>query len=114
MSSTNVHSEKQTKIENIYCAGAQIIPTENELEIPPKNAKEGPSVSGTKLEINQGGGMEIAAVDSELNRDGKLIAKDGTIVVTFDPKAFSVIEAAHKKQKRVTKSNSNKNEGKEI
>ena len=114
MSSTNVHSEKQTKIKNIYCAGAQIIPTEKELEIPPKNAKEGPSISGTKLEIEQGGGMEITAIYSELNRDGKLIAKDGTTVAMFDPKAFSIIEATHKKQKRVTKSNSHKSEGKEI
>ena len=37
MSSTNVHSE------NLTCAGAQIIPTEKSVEIPPKTAKMGPT-----------------------------------------------------------------------
>ena len=40
MDSTNVNSER----DNEVCAAAQIIPTQKEVEIPPKNAKTGPSI----------------------------------------------------------------------
>ena len=70
MSSTNVHSEKQS---NKYCAVAQIIPTtpEKGLDIPPKNAKPGPSrrdIMNDDLVLN------ISAVgDYEVENDGTVV-----------------------------------------
>ena len=70
MSSTNVHSEKQS---NKYCAAAQIIPTSPEkgLDIPPKNAKPGPS----RMDImNEDLVLNISAVgDYEVKKDGTVI-----------------------------------------
>ena len=84
MSSTNVHSEKKN---NMYCAGAQMIPTDREVEIPPQTAKVGP----TRYEVKLGDGIEIPAAESELHKNGQLIAKDGTEVAQFDKKAFDII-----------------------
>ena len=84
MSSTNVHSEKQN---NKYCAVAQIVPTDKEVEIPPKTAKKGPSV----LDVMLGEAMEIPVVSSELHKDGKLIDKDGAVVAKFSKDSFEVL-----------------------
>lgn len=70
MSSTNVHSEKQS---NKYCAAAQIIPTtpEKGLDIPPKNAKPGPS----RMDImNDDLVLNISAVgEYEIKKDGTVV-----------------------------------------
>lgn len=96
MSRTNVHSEKEN---NMYCAGAQMIPTDKEVEIPPETAKLGP----TRWEVKFGEGMKIPATDSELHRDGTLVARDGTQVAQFDKNAFKRIVAKQPKQgKRTT------------
>lgn len=98
MSSTNVHSDKQN---NIYCAGAQIIPTEKEVEIPPKSAKKGPNT----IDIILDQGIEIVAEYSELHKDGKLVAKDGTQVAKFDKLAFNEINRQREiRSKRKVKS----------
>lgn len=93
MSSTNVHSEQ--KENNIYCAGAQVIPTQREVEIPPKAAKKGPS----SLDVILGENMEIQVEESELHKNGDLIAKDGTRIAKFDSKAFDRIVAKYNKEK---------------
>lgn len=108
MSSTNVHSEENF---NIYCAGAQIIPTEKELEIPPKNAKRGPSSLSVELGEDV---MEILAENSKMNERGELKLQDGTVVAKFDTKAFGKIKASEEKRKQATKTRSNKYEGQEI
>lgn len=70
MSSTNVHS---VKTSNKYCASAQIIPTtaEKGLDIPPKNAKPGP----TRAEINN---EELVLAISAVGE--YTVEKDGTVV----------------------------------
>lgn len=93
MSSTNVHSEQEN---NIFCAGAQIVPTEREVEIPPKSAKRGPS----RLDVMLGEGMEISVGESELHKNGQLVAKDGAEVAKFDAKAFSIIVAKYNRTNR--------------
>lgn len=92
MSSTNVHSENE-KV-NIECVGGQTIPTENELEMPPKSAGRGPSI----LDVRQGETMEIPVGDSVLHKDGKLIAVGGTTVAKFDKTSFDRIAAKHAKR----------------
>ena len=70
MSSTNVHSQKNS---NKYCAAAQMIPTtpEKGLEIPPKKAKPGPTRYAVKSEEL---GLEISSVGSyEIQKDGTVI-----------------------------------------
>ncbi len=72
MSSTNVHSEQNS---NKYCASAQIIPTtpEKGLEIPPKNAKSGPTryaVSNEELVL------EISSVGTYELQDGIVISQE--------------------------------------
>lgn len=91
MSSTNVHSEKEN---NMYCAGAQMIATDREVEIPPQTAKLGP----TRYEVKLGEGMEIPVGNSELHRDGKLVSKDGTTVAKFDKNAFARIQAKQQRE----------------
>ena len=83
MSSTNVHSEEN----NIQIVGGQVIPTEKEMEIPPKSAGKGPST----LDVMLGSIMEIAVSDSKLYEDGRLVATNGTTVVKFDDKAYKRI-----------------------
>ena len=70
MSSTNVHS---VKASNKYCASAQIIPTtpEKGLDIPPKNAKPGP----TRTEIDN---AELVLAISAVGE--YTVEKDGTVV----------------------------------
>lgn len=87
MSSTNVHSEQN----NIQIVGGQVIPTEKEMEIPPKSAGKGPST----LDVMQGDIMEIAVGDSKLYEDGRLVATNGTTVAKFDDKAYKRIVAKH-------------------
>lgn len=86
MSSTNVHSE------NLTCAGAQIIPTEKNVEIPPKTAKLGP----TRMSVISGDHIEIPVEESSLNKDGKLVNKDGNIIAEFSKKQVQDIERAKK------------------
>lgn len=86
MSSTNVHSE------NLTCAGAQIIPTERNVEIPPKTAKLGP----TRMSVISGDYIEIPVEKSSLNKDGKLVNKDGNIIAEFSKKQVQDIERAKK------------------
>ena len=95
MSSTNVRSEETN---NIYCAAAQIIPTERAVEIPPKAAQKGPTVLDVKL--NEG--IEIPLEESTLNKDGKLINKNGELVAQFSVESVKAIETKHKKQKAKT------------
>lgn len=112
MSSTNVHSENDN---NMYCAGAQMIPTDRDVEIPPQTAKLGP----TRYEVKVEEGIEIPVIESELQKDGKLVTKDGTVVIKFNKKAFDTIAAKHEKEnkkvgtKQVKKS-TKKEEGLEI
>lgn len=70
MSSTNVHSQQN---HNKYCAVAQIIPTtpEKGLEIPPKNAKPGPTRDSIR---NEEFVLEISGVGQYT------LQKDGTVV----------------------------------
>lgn len=101
MSSTNVHSEQN----NIQIVGGQVIPTEKEMEIPPKSAGKGPSI----LDVRQGDTMEIAVGESKLREDGNLVAVDGTTIAKFDDKAYKRISAKYadkedKTTKRATKS----------
>ena len=103
MSSTNVHSNSG----NTYCAGAQMIPTEREVEIPPKNAHKGPSSREVKL----GEGMEILVENSILHEDGKLTTINGkTLITTFPPKAYSAIKA-NKRDDKNTKNVKRASEG---
>ena len=74
MSSTNVHSE------NLTCAGAQIIPTEKSVEIPPKTAKMGP----TRMNVILSDYIEIPVEDSVLDKSGKLLDNNGNLVSQFD------------------------------
>ena len=103
MSSTNVRSEQN----NIQIVGGQVIPTEREMEIPPKSAGKGPST----LDVMQGNIMEIPVGDSELYEDGRLVAVSGTEVAKFDDKAYKRIAAknAGKDEKTAKKSNTKKN-----
>ena len=87
MSSTNVHSEQN----NIQIVGGYTIPTENEMEMPPKSAGRGPST----LDVRQGDTMEITVEDSVLHKDGKLVATTGKSVAKFDEKAFKMIAARY-------------------
>ena len=112
MSSTNVHSEQN----NIQIVGGQVIPTEKEMEIPPKSAGKGPSI----LDVRQGDIMEILVAESELREDGNLVATNGTTVAKFDDKAYKEIAAKYTDRKekpkkslttkRCTKSVANKGE----
>lgn len=103
MSSTNVHSNSK----NTYCAGAQMIPTEMEVEIPPKNAHRGPS----SLDVRLGAGMEIPVEDSTLHKDGKLTTRNGeTVIAKFSPKAYNAIKANRDKKVKETQ-RANKGEG---
>lgn len=73
MSSTNVHSEQSS---NKYCAAAQMIPTapEQGLDIPPKNAKPGPTRDSIKKEKLI---LEISAVGQyELQADGTVVDRN--------------------------------------
>ena len=99
MSSTNVHSENEEN--NIYCAGAQIIPTEREVEIPPKSAQKGP----TSQEIMLGDGMEIKVEESILNEKGQLIGKDGKIVGKLSKEQIMIIEK-NRNSRKTEKQNS--------
>ena len=94
MSSTNVHSEKQ--IGSIYCAGAQIIPTEKEVEIPPKSAKKGPST----IDITMGDTIEISVGESELNKNGQLVSKDGNVIAQFSKTAFNEVNKNRNNRKQ--------------
>ena len=73
MSSTNVHSGQS---HNKYCAAAQMIPTtpEKGLDIPPKQAKPGP----TKASIESGElVLEISIVgDYTLQNDGTVVDRN--------------------------------------
>lgn len=82
MSSTNVHSE------NLTCAGAQIIPTEKSVEIPPKTAKMGP----TRMNVILSDYIEIPVEDSVLDKSGKLVDKNGNLVAQFDKKKLQDLE----------------------
>ena len=82
MSSTNVHSE------NLTCAGAQIIPTEKSVEIPPKTAKMGP----TRMSVILSDYIEIPVEDSVLDKSGKLVDKNGNLVAQFDKKKVQDLE----------------------
>lgn len=82
MSSTNVHSE------NLTCAGAQIIPTEKSVEIPPKTAKMGP----TRMNVILSDYIEIPVEDSVLDKSGKLVDKNGNLVAQFDKKKVQDLE----------------------
>lgn len=109
MSSTNVHSEKEEN--NIYCAGAQIIPTERDVEIPPKSAQKGP----TSQEIILVDGMEIKVEESTLNEKGQIIGKDGKIVGKLSKEQVMNIEKNRNSRKtekssRNEKATSAKNE----
>lgn len=107
MSSTNVHSEN--KENNIYCAGAQIIPTEKEVEIPPKSAQKGP----TSQEIILGDGMEIKVEESTLNEKGQLVGKDGNIVGKFSKEQVMNIEK-NRKNRKTEKQNSARKSSKNV
>ena len=102
MSSTNVHSEEN----NIQIVCGQAIPTENEMEIPPKSAGRGPSI----LDVRQGDIMEISVAESELREDGSLVATNGTTVAKFDDNAYKGIVAKYtdKEEKKTTKGLSTK------
>ena len=107
MSSTNVHSEQN----NIQIVGGQVIPTENEMEIPPKSAGKGPSI----MDVVQGDTMEIAVGDSKLYEDGRLVAVNGATIAKFDDKAYKRITAKYadreeKQPKRTTTKRSTKSE----
>ena len=82
MSSTNVHSG------NLTCAGAQIIPTEKNVEIPPKTAKLGP----TRMSVISGDYIEIPVEESSLDKNGKLVDKKGNFVAQFDKKKVQNLE----------------------
>jgi len=86
--------------DDIQCVGGQVIPNpkENDMEMPPKSSGRGPSISTVML----GESMEIPAGESELHRDGKLVAKDGTEVAKFDKNAYTRIEAKHNKENNKT------------
>lgn len=94
MSSTNVHSEE--KAYNLQLVGGQVIADakQNKVVIPPKSAGRGPS----RLEVKSGLGVEIPVIESELHKDGTLVAKDGTVEAKFDAKAYTKIAAKHKEQ----------------
>ena len=99
MSSTNVHSK------DLYCAGAQITPTENELEIPPRNAKRGPKT----FDIRNGEGIDIPVGNSELNKNGQLKEQGTNAIITmFNPQAYKVLAS---KQQKVKKATMSKDEG---
>lgn len=95
MSSTNVHSEQEN---NIQLVGGQSIPNlkVNEIEMPPKAVGKGPST----LDVMFGESMEILVGESELHKDGKLIAKDGTQIAQFDENAYKRIAAKHNRTKQ--------------
>lgn len=94
MSSTNVHSEK---ISNLACAGAQIIPKESELEIPPKTAKLGP----TRLGVINGEYIEIPVEESVLNKEnGQLINKKGNVIANFNKSQIKNIDKAKKSREK--------------
>ena len=80
----------------MHCAGAQMIATDREVEIPPQTAKLGP----TRYEVKLGEGMEIPIAESELRKDGQLITKDGAKVVKFDKKAFDIIARKYDRENK--------------
>lgn len=107
MSSTNVHSEE--KAYNLQLVGGQVIADakQNKVVIPPKSAGRGPS----RLEVKAGVGVEIPVIESELHKDGTLVAKDGTVEAKFDAKAYTKIAAKHNKKEQTTKSTNVKAKG---
>lgn len=83
MSSTNVHSE------NLTCAGAQIIPTEKSVEIPPKTAKMGP----TRMNVILSDYIEIPVEDSVLDKkSGNVVDKNENLVAQLDKKQVNELE----------------------
>ena len=90
MSSTNVHSE------NLTCAGAQIIPTEKSVEIPPKKAIWGPSVFDI-LHASVNEYLVITVDDSVLNiKSGELVDKNGNRVTQFKQEQVKKIQQQRK------------------
>ena len=94
MSSKNVHSQ-----ENIYCAVASFIPTEREVEIPPKNAKKGPAF----IDVIENEGAEIPLFNSTLDREGKLRNAEGELIAKFSKVETDKIIKKYQKQKVATK-----------
>lgn len=95
MSSTNVHSMNE-EIDNPCLAGGQTISDKKgNLEIPPRAAKEGPSI----MEVKEGQIMEITADNTELREDGKLI-KNGEVDAIFGKEAYAKL--ANKNKSRGT------------
>ena len=90
MNNTNVHSQN-----DIYCAVAGFIPTEREVEIPPKNAKKGPST----IEVITNQSADIPIFDSELNKNGQLLNKNGELVAKFSKKDTNQVFKKNEKQK---------------
>lgn len=105
MSSTNVHSEQKN---NLQLVGGQVIADarENKVVIPPKSAGRGPSRLEVKLEM----GIEIPVEESELHKDGTLVAKNGMQVAKLDKKAYEKIAAKYSKQATKSKKTTSKGE----
>ena len=89
MSRTNVHSNQE-----IYCAGAQMVPTERDVEIPPKSAKKGPS----NLEVVLGEGMDIPGGDARVDENNHIIS-DGIYITMVNPRALlDILKAKETRQ----------------
>ena len=96
MSSTNVHSEKRNNIQPV---GGQNIPTENELEIPPKATGKGPS----NFAVEYGEGMTINVEDSKIN-EKNVLEGDGIYLTLVNPRAFLDITRSKEHRTKVAPS----------
>ena len=94
-----------TEEKNYYCAVAQTILTEKEIQIP--SAKPGP----TKMEVMLGEGMELPVYSSEV-KNNEVVSKDGTTVMPINIE--NLIEAKQTRTERSSKyPNTNYQKGKD-
>lgn len=85
MNSTNVHQN------DLQCVGGYITVelAREEIEMLPEESGKSPTRLSVKSELS---GMEIPVSVSELHKDGKLVAEDGTVVANFSSRSYKRIK----------------------
>lgn len=106
MNSTNVPSKR----DNPAVVVGQTIPTDKELEMPPKTAKWGVSEKEVRR-AEQEGEIVISQVgESKIREDGTLEMQDGKTISMVNPKAYQALMAARKQKAEMKAKASRKKE----
>lgn len=106
MNSTNVPSKR----DNPAVIIGKTIPTDKELEMPPKTAKWGVSEKEVRS-AEQEGEIVISQVGkSKIREDGTLEMQDGKTISMVNPKAYQVLMADRKKKEVMKEEASRKKE----